>query len=60
MFTFIGTYFALVSGILMTYEILIIAAFVMAAIIVVVWGIWLAFLGLNPVPLVIAIGLTEV
>lgn len=60
MFTFIGTYFALVSGILMTYEILIIAAFVMAAIIVVVWGIWLAFLGLNPVPLVIAIGLTVV
>lgn len=60
MFTFLGTYMALVSGILLTYEILVIAAFVMAAIIVVVWGIWLAFLGLNPVPLVIAVGLTVI
>lgn len=58
MFTFLGTYMAMVSGILVTYEVLVIAAFIMAAIIVVVWGVWLAFLGMNPVPLVIAVGLT--
>ena len=51
---------ALVSGILLTYEILVIAAFVLAAFIIVIWGIWLAFLGMNPIPLVIAIGLTVI
>ena len=58
MFTFLGTYMAMVSGILVTYEVLVIAAFIMTALIVVVWGIWLGFLGLNPVPLVIAVALT--
>ena len=60
MFTFLGTYMAMVSGILVTYEVLVFAAFIMAALIVVTWGIWLAFLGLNPVPLVIAVALTVI
>ena len=45
MFTFLGTYMAMMSGILIAYELLIIFTFILAAIIVVVWGIWLAFLG---------------
>jgi len=60
MFTFLGTYMAMMSGILVAYEMLITFAFVLAAIIVVVWAVWLAFLGLNPVPAAIAVSLTVV
>lgn len=59
-FTFLGTYMAMVSGILVTYEVLILAAFILAALIAVTWGIWLGFLGLNPIPLVIAVALTVI
>lgn len=59
-FTFLGTYMAMVSGILVTYEVLILAAFILAALIALTWGIWLGFLGLNPIPLVIAVALTVI
>lgn len=60
MFTFLGTYMAMVSGILVTYEVLVIAAFIFAMIIIATWGIWLGFLGLNPIPLIIAVALTVI
>lgn len=58
MYTFIGTYMSMMSGVVLAYEFIVMFAFILAAVIIVTWIIWLAFLGLNPVPAAIAVTLT--
>ena len=60
MYTFFGTYMAMMSGVLIAYEVVIMFAFILAGIIIVLWIVWLAFLGLNPVPAVIASAMTVI
>tara|TARA_A200000113_G_C8801051_1_gene334110 strand:- start:5 stop:1081 length:1077 start_codon:yes stop_codon:yes gene_type:complete len=48
------------SGVVLAYEFVVMFAFILAAVIIVTWIIWLAFLGLNPVPAAIATAFTVI
>ena len=60
LYTFLATYMSILTSMKITYEFIVTFVFVFVGIIVAVWAIWVAFLGLNPVPAVIASALTVV